>query len=133
MSVLVDTPVWSLVLPRRDGSKPEIRTALEELILTSQAKIIGPIRQEVLSGIAHAEQYEKLRQRLRAFPHLPLETRHFETAAEMFDLCRKVGVQGSSTDFLLCSVAQEEGLQIFTTYGDFEHYAKVLGLSLYRL
>ena len=72
MNVLVDTSVWSLALRR----KPEGLTAPERLIVDELAdltregrvRVIGLVRQELLSGIRSAAQYEKLRLALRAFP-----------------------------------------------------------------
>ena len=55
MMVLVDTPVWSLALRRRpehlSGSQPGLANALADLIREGRAQMVGPIRQELLSGI----------------------------------------------------------------------------------
>jgi len=52
MNVLVDTSVWSLALRRREvDEESEIVRELRELIVEGSAVIIGPIRQELLSGI----------------------------------------------------------------------------------
>jgi predicted nucleic acid-binding protein len=70
--------------------------------------------------------------RLRSFPDLPLETVDHERAAEHFNLCRRQGVQGSNTDFLLCAVAERHNLAILTTDGDFESFSRHLPISLHR-
>jgi len=52
VKVLVDTPIWSLAL--RHKPRPENAatiTALAALIEDGRVAIIGPIRQEILSGI----------------------------------------------------------------------------------
>ena len=71
MTVLVDTSVWSLALRRRSRSlsaeEELVRGELAELIREGRAQMIGPMRQEVLSGIRSRSQYERLRQDLRAF------------------------------------------------------------------
>jgi len=72
-----------------------------------------------------------LRERLRAFEDLVLEVGDFEDAAEVSNRCRARGIQGASTDFVLCAVALRRGLAIFTADGDFTHYAKVLDLVLH--
>jgi predicted nucleic acid-binding protein len=69
---------------------------------------------------------------LRSFPDLELESADYEDAALAFNRCREKGIQGSNTDFLLCAVAQRRGLAIFTTDGDFRHYAKVLKVKLHE-
>ncbi len=132
MSVLVDTSVWSLALRRRNPAGEGAVRELQELIREGRVHLIGPIRQEVLSGIREAAQYQTLRDRLRSFPDLPLETVDHERAAEHFNLCRRHGVQGSNTDFLLCAVAERHNLAILTTDGDFESFSRHLPISLHR-
>lgn len=133
MDILVDTSIWSLAFRRKAAPvvPPEV-LELKQLILECRAKIIGPVRQELLSGIAHAEQFEQLRDKLRAFPDVHLETGHFERAAEMFNTCRSAGIQGSHIDYVICAVASLHGMPVFTTDLDFERYERVLGIPLYR-
>jgi hypothetical protein len=130
--VLVDTSVWSLALRRRNPAGDGAVRELQELIREGRVHLIGPIRQEVLSGIREAAQFQTLRDRLRSFPDLPLETVDYERAAEHFNLCRSHGVQGSNTDFLLCAVAERHNLAILTTDGDFESFSRHLPISLHR-
>ena len=133
MSVLVDTSVWSLALRRqRSESAPDgMVLELRDLIGEGRARIIGPIRQELLSGLRDRSQYERLRAQLRAFPDLPLHTGDFERAAEIFNLCRQKGVQGSNTDFLLCAVAERYEIAILTLDGDFANFAQHVPIKLY--
>lgn len=135
MNVLVDTTVWSLALRRKSPSPTAEHQAvtgeLTELIREMRACIIGPIRQELLSGIQTPSLFKKLRDDLRAFPDLPLETEDHETAAEFFTLCRQKGVQGSHIDFLICAAATRRGLPIFTLDKDFARYSKLLGFAMH--
>ena len=62
MKVLVDTSVWSLALRRKEPS--EIAKKLTDLILSSLIVMIGPGRQEVLSGIADKNAFLKLKTKL---------------------------------------------------------------------
>jgi predicted nucleic acid-binding protein len=131
VNVLVDTSVWSLALRRKKAVLPaagELRQLVEE----SRVRIIGPIRQEILSGIRHRPQFEDLRSKLAAFPDIPLRTDHFEMAADFFNQCMKHGIQGSHTDFLICSVAHLEKLSIFSSDSDFRLYSKRLPISLHQ-
>jgi len=133
MTVLVDTPVWSLALRRKPGDlnrrEQALTRALAELIREGRAQIMGAIRQELLSGIREAERFEKLRDYLRAFEEPRLEVRDYEEAAQMHNQCRTRGVAGSAIDFLVCAVAHRRGWQVFTTDRDFERYARVLPLK----
>jgi predicted nucleic acid-binding protein len=131
MTVLVDTTVWSLMLRRRQGSPSAEARELEQLIREGEAGIIGPVRQELLSGVKGARQFEKLRQHLRAFPDEELQTADYELAAQFFNRCRRRGIQGSNTDFLLCSVAARRQQSIFTTDRDFAAYGAMIPLQLH--
>ena len=92
--------------------------------------IIGPIRQELLSGISDVSQFNKLKDMLSAFEDIALESKHFIKAAEFSNICRQKGVQGSTIDFLICAVANIENLIVFTTDRDFENYKKHLPIKL---
>lgn len=129
MKVLIDTSVWSLML-RHKQPTPAVSERAKDLIRDGRVAIIGPIRQELLSGISDAAQFARLRDSLAAFEDIPLETGHFILAAEFSNRCRAKGVQGSSIDFLICAVAKSENLIIFTTDKDFTNYRKHLPIKL---
>jgi predicted nucleic acid-binding protein len=122
--VVVDTSVWSLALRRKAAPEDIIVKELKELIQEARVQIIGAIRQEILSGVKDQKQFELLKTRLRAFPDLQLQQETFERAAEIFNFCRKAGIQGSNTDFLICAAAEQNDLPIFTTDQDFFRYQK---------
>jgi predicted nucleic acid-binding protein len=133
MKVLVDTSVWSLALRRRAPAHQAV-DELRRLIATGRAAIAGPIRQEVLSGIREQPAFERLRDHLRAFPDEQTQPGDYERAAELFNVCRARGLQGSNTDFLLCALAERHQLPILTTDEDFVRYARALdGVTLHRI
>jgi hypothetical protein len=132
MMVLVDTCVWSLALRRRERKDdPDVRE-LETLIRDGRVQLIGPIRQEILSGIARKAQFDRVRSTLAAFPDLPIEAEDHELAASYYNLCRSKGIQGSNTDFLICAVGVRHELEIYTTDADFERFARCLPIALHR-
>lgn len=133
MNVLVDTSVWSLALRRKARRDHVVVGELAELIREGRVMMMGPIRQELLSGIKEQAQLRVLRERLRAFPDLHLDVGDYEDAASCFNRCRAKGVQGSNTDFLICAVAIRREVPIFTTDGDFQHFKKLLPLHLHEL
>ena len=132
MNVLVDTSIWSLALRRAKRLDDTTSNELAELVREGRVVMIGAVRQELLSGIKGKAQFELLRDHLRAFPDLPLEPPDYEDAAAAFNRCRERGIQGSNTDFLLCSVALRRDLAIYTSDKDFVQYAKVLKLELHK-
>lgn len=131
MKVLVDTSVWSLALRRKGQSASAPVMELRNLISDGRVRMIGPIRQELLSGIRDEAQFTTLEVHLAAFPDLPITTEDHVTAARFFNLCRTKGIQGSNTDFLICAVAIHHKLAIFTTDKDFPLYAAHLPIMLH--
>jgi predicted nucleic acid-binding protein len=135
MKVLVDTSIWSLALRRSAPCSSEEKILvdnLHELISQDRAVMIGPIRQEILSGIPDKGQFTDLKERLQAFDDLPLVKKDYEKAAEFFNTCRSAGIQGSQIDFLICAAAVGAGLPIFTSDKDFLLYSQRLKISLLR-
>lgn len=133
MNVLVDTCVWSQLLRKTaDGNDP-IVMELNELIKEYRVQMIGPIRQELLSGIKNKNQFMVLKKHLRAFSDLEIKTEDYETAAQMSNTCRRKGIQGSHTDFLICAVADRYDLVIFTVDADFKSYKRHIPIKLYKV
>jgi len=132
MKILVDTSIWSLALRRNKQCRPHIEISeLHELINEVRVQMIGPIGQEILSGIKEKSQFLKLKKILAAFPDLPLGSDDFELAAEYFNTLRHKGIQGSNTDFLICAVAARNNLPIFSNDNDFNHYRKHIPIVLH--
>lgn len=130
--VIVDTSIWSLVLRKKELTEDEIklRDFLIFLIQNSLVIMIGEIRQETLSGISDYNKFQQLKEALHSFSDFEISTEDFETAAEFFNLCRSHGIQGSHTDFLICSVAKNHNFSILTLDNDFKGYAKYIDLDL---
>lgn len=137
MQVLVDTSVWSLALrrshPQLGAAEAKLTTSLADLIQDDRASLIGPIRQELLSGIRDHAQFERIRNYLRAFADEPLTTDDFEQAAAFSNQCRSRGIAGSGVDFLICAVAIARRWEIFTTDTDLVHYSKAIPIRLHRI
>lgn len=132
MKVLVDTSVWSLALRRRAPTHEGVGE-LGRLVRHGRVAIVGPIRQELLSGVRDASVFRRLRDHLEAFADEPLQQEDYVRAAEHFNTCRAAGVQGSNTDFLLCAVAERLAVPILTTDADFGRYASLLPVKLHPI
>ena len=65
MMVVVDTSIWSLPLRRVSGALSTQQQkhvhALRELLSEGRVQLLGAVRQELLSGIRHKEQFVRLR------------------------------------------------------------------------
>lgn len=133
MKVLVDTSIWSSAFRRSNNISSSEVEELKQLISESRVVMVGPIRQELLSGISNLSVFNNLKEKLRAFDDEQINTEHYELAAELFNLCRKNGVQGSHIDFLLCAVSIKNNYSIFTLDHDFLNYKKYIPIKLHSV
>jgi predicted nucleic acid-binding protein len=135
VNVLVDTCVWSLALRRKpqdlNTAESSAVSELAELIRDGRARIIGVIRQELLSGIRTPKQFEQIRVDLSQFPDEPINSADHEAAAKANNECRSKGIVVSVVDILICAIAQRRDWSIFTTDPDFSHFGKVLPIKLH--
>lgn len=133
MIVLVDTTIWSLAFRRGQSSATDQKLVFEltELIGELRAAMIGPVRQELLSGISDLAGFAKVRDGVAAFEDLPIVSDDYVEAARAYNTCRKKGVQGSHIDFLICAVAKRHAAPIFTSDKDFAGYARHLDVDLH--
>jgi len=132
MKVIVDTSVWSLALRRGQQPNDPYVVLFRDLIVDGRVVLLGAVRQELLSGIRHVEQFERLKNYLRTFPNLELVMDDYELAAEFYNTCRRQGIQGANTDFLICAAAARRHYVILTTDKDFEAFSKYLPVALVR-
>jgi predicted nucleic acid-binding protein len=119
MKFLVDTCVWSLALRRRDASRmnpdeQRLASELRDAIQVSNAAIIGPVRQEILSGIRDRAQFKKTLTLLEPFADEAMTPDDFVDAARLFNLCRDHGVHCGPVDILICAVAARLGYGILS-------------------
>ena len=133
MKVLVDTPIWSYALRSKNNEYQTEIDALISLIRDQRALIIGPIRQEILSGYSDLSKYRIIKEKLSYFANTAILDSDYELAAEFSNKCRKKGVQGSHIDFLICAVANRIDIPIFTNDKDFEHYQDIISIKLFNI
>ena len=134
MKVLLDTPIWSFSLRRRRtdlaGDQIRIVSVWTELVRRRAVVLVGPVRQEVLSGVRDAASFDRLRDVLRGFPDEAITTSDYEEAARYNNLCRAAGVAATAVDLLICAVSVRLGAEVLTTDRDFKRYARHLPLRL---
>lgn len=132
MKVIIDTCVWSRFFRRDRPASDPVAEEVTRLVRADAVQLIGPIRQELLSGAQPSERFEQLKEYLRFYPNLPLEEDDDETAASYYNRLRRIGLQGTATDLLICAAATRRGFKIFTTDTDFAAYAEHLPLKLHK-
>lgn len=87
MKVLIDTSVWSQALRRSSSeslstAQERVVNVLKELIHDSRIAMLGPVRQELLSGVKTQKQFETLQQILSVFSDETLQKEDYEQAAK---------------------------------------------------
>jgi len=134
MKVMIDTCIWSYALRHRAKHNAQIAAhsfELAELIKESRVCLIGPIRQEILSGLKSESQFNILRDKLRQFSDTEILIEDHEIAAAFYNQARSKGIQASNTDFLICAVSCRLQYPIYSTDGDFKLLASRLPIKIY--
>ncbi len=131
MKIIVDTCIWSLAVRRNNIQHNAYINELQELIKEIRVQLIGPVRQELLSGVKSKKQFDLLKTYLEAFDDLELGKEDYELAAEYFNTARKKGIQGSNTDFLICALSTKHNMPILTTDKDFSNFQTVFPVNLH--
>ena len=127
---LVDTNIWSAFFRRKNDEDATLKKIMFELVESGSIKIIGPIRQEILSGIRSKEKFELLRQAIECFEDTIISTRDYENAARFRNSCSAAGIAASSIDCIIVSIATSRGWRIFTRDRDFLRYKEITHFEL---
>jgi predicted nucleic acid-binding protein len=132
MRVIVDTSVWSLAFRKKEKTDYEEKLInyLAEIVRDLRVVMIGPIRQEILSGISVESKFIEMQNKLSIFSDWSIETEDYELAAKFYNKCRMNGIQGSHIDYLICAVAFNSNFSILTLDNDFDNYKKFTGIIL---
>ncbi|MCB9497037.1 MAG: PIN domain-containing protein [Fibrobacteria bacterium] len=130
--VLVDTNIWSTFFRRNKPEDDRLRSNLEMLMRENRILIIGPIRQEILTGIKDHGKYLLLKEYLRAYEDQPITTETYELAAQIANECAKTGIAMSSIDATIVAVIVSEGYEIYTYDQDFLRYRNVAKFIQYQ-
>jgi len=131
VKVIVDTCVWTSFLRRHHPGDDPFGAEVARLVRADAIQLLGPIRQELLSGAQPQERFSQLKEYLRFYPNLVTDEEDDETAAAFYNVCRSKGVQGTSTDLLICAVAVRYRMRILTTDMDFVRFATCLPIVLH--
>jgi hypothetical protein len=120
VKLLVDTSVWSLALRRKDVAtlsekEQELKSQLTQAIQDGRVVMIGPIRQELLSGIKEQAQFDKVKGALDPFVDEHIDTADYEHAARLYNTCRSQGIEAGPVDMLICTVAVRRNWQVLAS------------------
>ena len=130
--IACDTSALSHFLRRSNATENKFASTVERLIESNELVLFGIVRQEILSGIKSATDFDRLSLVTQALPLYLADSEDHLTATTFFNACRSKGVQGSPIDFLICSMAVRRKLPIYTSDPDFELYEPIIPIDLYR-
>ena len=133
MKVIIDTCVWSGFLRHDRPANDRVVREVERLVRRDVVQMLGPIRQELLSGAQPQDRFVRLKQYLRYYPNLPLDEEDDENAAAYYNICRQRGIQATATDLLICAEAVRRDLKVYTTDTDFDLFEKHLPIKRHRI
>lgn len=124
--IFVDANVLSLLFRR--NTVPEyvrpLSHRLRWLISEQRIAIPGLVAQEVLSGIRHQEQFDRLCDVFRGLPIVQSTLSQHMAAAQVANQCFAKGVAVHVTDTMLAALALEVNGWVLTEDPDFIHMSK---------
>lgn len=129
MNVIPDTPIWSMAL-RRKSPNQRIQNLFVRIVEEQKVVLPGIIKQELLSGIRSAEQFDQLNDLLAHFPEILATTADHVLAAKLFNKCQNSGIQGSHIDFLILALAINNSALVLTSDRDFQYYREHIPFEL---
>jgi len=133
VKILVDTSVWSLALRRGEGAKNKEAEILKRLIADGEdIFLLGIILQEVLQGIKRQRDFKALKEYFQPFPLIDIKREDYINAAMLKNRLMKKGIQASTVDALIASVAVAYDCLLFTADSDFVHIGKHTDLKLLK-
>lgn len=128
MMVLVDTTVWIDFFSAKPHSHVK---ALENLILDREdICVCGVVLTEILQGIRHDTEFDKIRGMLESLVYLPMPYPVFLKSAKIYRYLRKKGIIIRKTmDCMIAAVALENGIPLLHNGKDFIPIEQHFGLQ----
>jgi predicted nucleic acid-binding protein len=102
-----------------------------QLIDEGRVAIIGPIRQEILSGIKDEKKFLLLKDSMASFEDEQIESVDYEEAASISNKCIAKGYAVTAIDALIVAFSVRREWEIYTKDKDFDRYEKISKLKKY--
>ncbi len=132
MSLFVDTTVWSLAFRRDAPGGSFVAELLRAINAGDQIVTTGLVLQEILQGVSGPRQRDNIIARLASFHSLQPERDDHLNAADLFNRCRRAGIQIESIDALLAQLCLRYDLTMLTADRDFQHMARHCALKIWK-
>ena len=132
MSIFVDTTVWSLALRRDAPGGPFVAELLRAINAGDQIVTTGLVLQEILQGVSGPRRRDQIIARLASVHSLRPEWDDHLNAADLFNRCRRAGIQIESIDSLYAQLCLRYDLTMLAADRDFEHMARHCALKIWK-
>jgi predicted nucleic acid-binding protein len=132
LNIFVDTSVWSLAFRRDAPGGPFVDELTRALNAREGIFVTGLIVQEILQGVSGPRQRDQILSRLASFPFLTPDWDDHVGAADIFNRCRRSGIQIESIDALFAQLCVRYDLTMLTADKDFNQIAKHAKLSVWK-
>jgi len=118
---------------RRNLPEDEVlRKNMRALIDEGKVAIIGPIRQEVLTGIKSEKQFELMQDYLTTFEDATITTEDYELAAKNANKLRSKGISTGNVDVLIVTFCQKHDIEVYSKDKDFDEMRKIIKFKKYQ-
>jgi hypothetical protein len=132
LNIFVDTSVWSLAFRRDAPGGPFVAELSRAISAGDGIFISGLVVQEILQGVSGPRQRGQIIAHLASLPLLTPDWEDHVSAADLFNRCRRGGVQVESVDALLAQLCLRYDLTMLTADKDFSRMAKHCGLRIWQ-
>ncbi len=116
--VLIDTCAWIDFFKSQTGS---LGNQVAELIETNQAAITGVVIAELLQGIKHEHEGNRLQLLLKSIHYLSTEDGDWLPAGQLARQLRNKGLTLPLTDILIATIAQRHAVPVLTLDKHFQY------------
>jgi predicted nucleic acid-binding protein len=123
--LLLDTCAWVDYFKPRSSS---LKQTVEELLLTEQVYVCGPVLYELSQGIKSEKEKALLTNAFTALMYVEMNEALWFKAGELSALVKKQGKTIPLSDVLIATLALEHGLTMLTVD---KHFEQIPGLKLY--
>lgn len=132
MTLFVDTSVWSLALRRdRKTEGPEVNRLRDALGGREAINTTGIVLQELLEGVRSPSYKKRIVEHITSLPMLvPTRNDHIK-AVDLYNECRRRGIQPGTIDALLARLCISRDLVMLSTDRDFGLIAECSSLRLW--
>ncbi|MBI5185181.1 MAG: PIN domain-containing protein [Nitrospinae bacterium] len=128
--VLIDTSVWIEFFRKKDSP---VSRMLREFLKMDQACYAGPIAVELYQGAKTQQEILVLEQLFQTISYVEITREHYHHAGLISQRAARKGKTFSTVDVVLATVAQKEGLSLFSLDSHFKDIAKYCDVHLINL